>query len=82
MTRMIKDYVEVAEHATLDAMIAQLSRIRDGLPAGSNAEISVRGDAAFGRHICVGFMRPLTAEEAEAEGRYRSVEPPKRRAFG
>ena len=67
---MIKDYVEVAEHASLDALIAQLSRIRDSLPEGSDAQIQVRGNAVFGRHISIGFMRPLTAEEAAIEGRY------------
>jgi hypothetical protein len=67
---MIKDYVEVTEHASLDTLIAQLTEIRDSLPADADAEVRIRGDAVFGRHICIGFRRPLTPEEAAAEGRY------------
>lgn len=70
MSRMIKDYVEIGDFATLDAAIARLTELRDSLPAGAEAELRIRGDEAFGRHLCVGFMRPLTAEEAAVEGRY------------
>ena len=70
MTRMVKDYVEVSDHSSLDALIARLTEIRDGLPASAEAEIRMRGDDVFGRHLCVAFMRPLTAEEAACEGRY------------
>lgn len=81
MTRMIKDYVEVTEHASLDALIAELTALRKSLPQGAEAELKVRGDAIFGRHICIGFMRPLTAEEAAVEGRYGEAETWERRAF-
>ncbi len=74
MTRMIKDYVEIGEFATLDEMIARLSEIRDSLPPEAEAELRIRGDAVFGRHLCVGFMRRLTAEEAACEGRYHDLE--------
>ena len=77
MTRMIKDYVEIGEFATLDEMIARLTEIRDSLPPEAEAELSIRGDVSFGRHMCVSFMRPLTAEEAACEGRYH--DPLKRR---
>lgn len=70
MTRMIKDYVEIGEFASLDETIARLAEIRDSLPAGAEAELSIRGNGSFGRHLCVAFMRPLTAEEAACEGRY------------
>ena len=70
MTRMVKDYLEVSGHSSLDTLIARLSEIRDSLPASAEAEISMRGDDVFGRHLCVAFMRPLTAEEAACEGRY------------
>jgi hypothetical protein len=81
MTRLIKDYVEIAEHASLDALIAELSALRKSLPEGAEPQLQVRGDAIFGRHISIGFMRPLTAEEAAAEGRYGDAEAPKRRAW-
>lgn len=70
MTRMIKDYAEIGDHASLDSLIARLTEIRDSLPQGTQAELRVRGDDVFGRHLCVGFLRPLTAEEAACEGRY------------
>ena len=70
MTRMIKDFVEIGDHLSLDSMIARLTEIRDSLPATAEAEIRIRGDDVFGRHLSVGFMRPLTAEEAACEGRY------------
>ena len=40
------------------------------LPNAGEAEIRMRGDDVFGRHLCVGFRRPLTPEEADCEGRY------------
>ena len=70
MTRMIKDYAEIGDHASLDSLIARLTEIRDSLPQGTEAELRVRGDDVFGRHLCVGYLRPLTAEEAACEGRY------------
>jgi hypothetical protein len=70
MSRSIKDYVEVGDHVSLDALIAKLIEVRDGLPPEARAEIKMRGDDIFGRHLSIGFLRPLTAEEAACEGRY------------
>jgi hypothetical protein len=70
MSRLIKDYVEIGEHASLDSLIARLTEVRDSLPTGAEAEIRMRGDDIFGRHLAIGFLRPLTAEEAACEGRY------------
>jgi hypothetical protein len=70
MSRMIKDYVEIGDHASLDDLIARLTEIRDGLTPGAEAELKLRGDDIFGRHMCISFMRPLMAEEAACEGRY------------
>jgi hypothetical protein len=70
MSRMIKDYIEVGDHLALDGLIARLIEIRDSLPPSAEAEIRMRGDDVFGRHLCVAFLRPLTAEEAACEGRY------------
>jgi hypothetical protein len=77
MTRMVKDYVEIGNHVSLDDLIARLTELRDSLPPSADAELRMRGDDFFGRHLCIGFMRPLTAEEATAEGRYNV--PPQRR---
>jgi len=70
MSRLIKDYIEIADHASLDDLIARLSALRDSLPPETAAELKIRGDDVFGRHLCVGFLRPLTEEEAACEGRY------------
>ena len=70
MTRMIKDYVEIGEFVSLDDAIARLCAIREELPPEAEAELIIRGDEVFGRHLCVAFRRPLTAEEAASEGRY------------
>jgi len=77
MSRMIKDYVEIGDHASLDSLIARLTDIRDSLPPAADAEIRIRGDDIFGRHMCIGFMRPLTADEAACEGRYAQVGRPR-----
>lgn len=70
MSRMIKDYAEIGDHASLDTLIERLTEIRDGLPPGTEAELKLRGDDVFGRHLCIGFLRPLTADEEACEGRY------------
>jgi hypothetical protein len=70
MSRLIKDYIEIGDHASLDDLIARLTALRASLPADSEAELKIRGDDVFGRHLCIGFLRPLTPEEAACEGRY------------
>ena len=70
MSRLTKDYLEVSDHLSLDALIAQLTEIRDALPDGADARVKMRGDDNFGRHISVAFMRPLNAEETDVVERY------------
>jgi hypothetical protein len=70
MSRMIKDYLEIGDHQSLDSLIERLTAIRDSLPPAADAELRIRGDDVFGRHLCVGFLRPLTEAEAACEGRY------------
>ncbi|MEA3012292.1 MAG: hypothetical protein QOD42_837 [Sphingomonadales bacterium] len=79
MTRMIKDYVEIGDHESLDSLIERLTEIRDSLQPDAQAEIRMRGDDIFGRHLCIGFLRPLTAEEAACEGRYALAGKPRLR---
>lgn len=73
MTRRVKDYLDIGDHASLDEMIERLTEIRDSLPANAEAELKLCGDDVFGRHLRIGFMRPLTEEEAACEGRYAEV---------
>ena len=70
MKRKVREYVEIESHRSLDEVIDALVRVRDALPEGSEAEIRMRGDDFFGRHLCVSFLRGLTEEEAHCEGRY------------
>ena len=70
MSRLIKDYVEIGDHASLDNLIERLTELRNSLPEPGQAELKMRGDDIFGRHLCIGFLRPLTADEAACEGRY------------
>jgi hypothetical protein len=72
MSRLIKDYVEVGDHLSLDELIAQLEAVRKRVPAGGKATVKMRGSDAFGRHLCVVFDRPLNAAEADCESRYGS----------
>ena len=80
MSRLIKDYVELGNHLSLDAMIARLTELRASLPVEANPELVMRGDDVFGRHLAISFFRPLTAEEAAVEGRYGSCPVKLRRA--
>lgn len=70
MSRLVKDYVEIGDFTSLDTLIARLSQLRDSLPTEAEAEIRIRGDDVFGRHLSIAFLRPQTAEEAECEARY------------
>jgi len=79
MTRMIKDYVEIGDHASLDSLIERLTEIRDNLSPDAQAEMKMRGDDIFGRHLCIGYLRALTAEEAACEGRYAQAGKPRLR---
>ena len=73
MSRMVKDYIEISDFTSLDSLIEQLTELRDGLPAGAEAELKLRGDEVFGRHLSIGYFRPQTAEEAECEARYANA---------
>jgi hypothetical protein len=70
MGKRVKDFIEIKDHSSLDALIERLIQVRDELPAGNDAEVRMRGDDVFGRHLCVSFFRPQTAEEAECDARY------------
>lgn len=71
MTRMVRDFFEVADLVSLDHMIDQLSTVRDRLPEGAeDAKVQMRGDDLFGRRLTVSFLRPLTAEEEARDARY------------
>ena len=70
MKRRVKDFVDIADHVSLDDLIDKLTEVRDGLPDGSDAELRLRGDEVFGHRITISFFREQTEEEAEIEKRY------------
>jgi hypothetical protein len=73
MSKQVKDFVEIKDHSSLDELIARLIEVRDSLPNAEAAEVKMRGDDVFGRHLCVSFFRPQTAEEAECDARYAAA---------
>jgi hypothetical protein len=73
MSKQVKDFIEIKDHSSLDALIARLTEVRDSLPDAGAAEVKMRGDDVFGRHLCVSFFRPQTAEEAECDARYAAA---------
>ncbi len=70
MSRMVKEFIEIKDHVSLDALIDALVAARESLPEGSEAEVKMRGDDVFGRQICVSYFRAQTSEEAECDARY------------
>ena len=70
MSRRVKEFVDVADHVSIDDLINKLSEIRDGLPADAEAELRLRGDDVFGHRITVSYFRDQTDEEVEIEQRY------------
>ena len=70
MSRRVKDYIQIDDLTSLDALIARLTEIRDTLPNAAEATLRMRGDDVFGRHLSISFMRPQTPEETACEARY------------
>jgi hypothetical protein len=70
MSRRVKEFVDIADHVSLDDLIHKLGELRDQLPDGADAELRLRGDEVFGRRITITYFRPQTGEEAECERRY------------
>lgn len=70
MSRRVKEFVDVADHLSLDELIHKLASIRDVLPENADAELRLRGDEVFGNRITISYFREQTSEEAELEKRY------------
>ena len=70
MSRRVKEFVDVADHLSIDELIGRLTEIRDSLPADGDAELRLRGDEVFGHRITISYFREQTPEEAEIERRY------------
>lgn len=70
MGRRVKDFIEISDYTSLDALINVLTAIRDSLPEDAEPELKLRGDDIFGRRLTITYLRELTSEEAECETRY------------
>jgi hypothetical protein len=70
MSRRVKDFVDLADHLSIDELIHKLKEIRDGMPENADAELRLRGDDVFGHRITISYFREQTEEEAEVERRY------------
>jgi hypothetical protein len=70
MGRRVKDFIEISDYTSLDALINALSAIRDNLPEDAEPELKLRGDDIFGRRLTITYLRELTTEEAECDARY------------
>ena len=73
MKRRVKEFIEIDDHSSLDALIAKLSEVRESLPAEAEAELRLRGDDVFGRKLSISYFRDQTAEEADCEARYATA---------
>ena len=70
MSKRVKDYVEVRDFMSLDAFVERLLELRDSLPEGADAQVKMRGDDVFGRHLSISYLRPQSEEEAACDARY------------
>ena len=70
MTRRVKEFVDIRDHASLDDLIHKLVELRDRLPENSDAELRLRGDDVFGHRVTITYFRDQTEDEAELERRY------------
>jgi hypothetical protein len=70
MGRRVRDFIEISDYTSLDALINVLTAIRDSLPEEAEPELKLRGDDIFGRRLTITYLRELTSEEAECETRY------------
>jgi hypothetical protein len=74
MGRRVKEFVEISDHVSLDALIDRLVEVRGQLPEQSEAEMRLRGDEVFGHRITITYFREQTEEEAEIERRYAEAQ--------
>lgn len=79
MSRRVKEFVDIADHVSLDELIEKLAEVRAALPEEAEAELRLRGDEVFGRRITITYFRAQTEEEAECERRYAEAAPGRRR---
>ena len=70
MPRRAKDFIEISDYTSLDALIRFLETIRDNLPEDCEPELKMRGDDVFGRRLTITYFRQLTEDEQALDARY------------
>ena len=75
MSNFVKEFVEIADHTSLDDVIDALTKLRRALPNGAQAEMRLRGDDIFGRHLSICYLRPKHEDEMNGERPYLSENP-------
>lgn len=70
MSRRVKDFIEIRDTSSLDALIERLIEVRDSLPPAADPEVKLRGDDIFGRQLAISYFREQTAQESECDARY------------
>ena len=75
MPRRAKDFIEISDYTSLDALIRFLETIRDNLPEDCEPELKMRGDDVFGRRLTITYFRELTADEEALDAKYGSAQP-------
>jgi hypothetical protein len=70
VSKRVKEFIEVKDYLSLDALIERLTEIRNELPGEAEAEIRMRGDDVFGRKLTVTYFRAQTEDEAACDARY------------
>ena len=73
MPRLVREFVEVADHASLDEVIDALVSLRREMPQSSEAVLRMCGDDVFGRRLSISYLRPQTDAEAALDARYRNA---------
>ena len=70
MSRKVREFAEIKDYSSLDALIEKAIEIRDSLPPDAEPEVRLKGDDIFGRILSISYFRPQTLEEAECDARY------------
>ena len=71
MSSFVREFMKIDDRTTLDDAIDVLMDLRRALPEGANAELRMRGDDIFGRHLSICYTQPKAVEERATELPYR-----------
>jgi hypothetical protein len=75
VSNFVREFVEIADHTSLDDVIDALTTLRHALPDGAQPEIRLRGDDIFGRHLSICYLRPKQNDELTGERLYHPQNP-------